>query len=179
MLNNNKFTFILVMSVFVCGVFMNPIEDGQQTNSLNSNSGVLNAVNNDADFDPSLFSKNRKLHLNYANLGDDLDGSVEEIDLPDLADQLDELNEDDFDKEKYFIRKSAPRRIFIGKRYQDDYDELDRDYFNLDKKNARRHLFLGKRNQLQNPRGNQGKRNGQIHRIFIGKRGDIKRIFIG
>lgn len=45
---------------------------------------------------------------------------------------------------------------------------------NIDKKsNSRRHLFLGKR-------GLDRKRNGHhIHRIFIGKRGEIKRIFIG
>jgi hypothetical protein len=71
-------------------------------------------------------------------------------------------------------KRSAPRRIFIGKRTNsvDDADSFltagsgsgtDR-FIDVDKKNSRRHLFLGKR---------------QIHRIFIGKRGDIKRIFIG
>ena len=77
-------------------------------------------------------------------------------------------------------KKSAPRRIFIGKRtlsslFSNPEEEESAEYltsFNHDKKNPRRHLFLGKRSLNAN-----GKRH--IQRIFIGKRGDIKRIFIG
>jgi hypothetical protein len=86
-------------------------------------------------------------------------------------------------------KKSAPRRIFIGKREfesseekddknnneefetaatNDDSDDDDEKALSLDKKNPRRHLFLGKR---------AGKR--QIQRIFIGKRAGPNRIFIG
>lgn len=82
---------------------------------------------------------------------------------------------DDSDMERREL--SVPRRIFIGRSLSDQYDlpEDLSDYLNsAEKRNTRRHLFLGKRFF-----GNDGKRNG-IHRIFIGKRaGDIKRIFIG
>lgn len=79
-------------------------------------------------------------------------------------------------------KKSAPRRIFIGKRsmsspYGNNLDEEDSnellESYSMDKKNPRRHLFLGKRSFKKA----NGKRH--IQRIFIGKRGEIKRIFIG
>ncbi|RMZ98194.1 hypothetical protein BpHYR1_020696 [Brachionus plicatilis] len=66
------------------------------------------------------------------------------------------------DDDSYLMKKSAPRRIFIGKRF------LPR--FFSDKPNFR--SFSPGLNDVFS------KRNG-IHRIFIGKRGDIKRIFIG
>lgn len=56
---------------------------------------------------------------------------------------------------------------------EDDENNDVETNFNVDKKNSRRHLFLGKRSRGDN------KRSGHIQRIFIGKRGEIKRIFIG
>lgn len=55
-----------------------------------------------------------------------------------------------------------------------DNENADGGFNFVDKKNSRRHLFLGKRTPQQDK-----KRSGHIHRIFIGKRGEIKRIFIG
>ena len=58
--------------------------------------------------------------------------------------------------------------------YEEDNEDADGGFNFVDKKNSRRHLFLGKRTPQQDK-----KRSGNIHRIFIGKRGEIKRIFIG
>jgi hypothetical protein len=81
---------------------------------------------------------------------------------------------------RFVSKKSAPRRIFIGKRdFITDYDPSE----GSDAINYLLHpLSMSKRDNLRRlSLLNQGgqKRNGQIHRIFIGKRGDIKRIFIG
>ena len=73
-------------------------------------------------------------------------------------------NDDDLaDNDHFLMSKKAPRRIFIGKKrnYDEEYPEKRQASGNRNK------YYYG------------GKRNGQIHRIFIGKRGDIKRIFIG
>lgn len=85
-------------------------------------------------------------------------------------------NEDDLDPFLTINKKSAPRRIFIGKRaFASLYEPAEEsgEYEDMVKKNPRRHLFLGKRS-FKNANGKR-----HIQRIFIGKRGDIKRIFIG
>ena len=106
--------------------------------------------------DPSLSEYSSESNIESRNVRDDLD-----------------------DLRLFFIRKkSAPRRIFIGRRSLSSFDsdeDSSENVSGVDKKNPRRHLFLGKR--TPSPTYSAAKRH--IQRIFIGKRGDIKRIFIG
>lgn len=151
---------------------------------LNSNKGGYRAL-------PETLRRKLQLinfyfnHLNSEN--SDAERENGNVLLDDDEDDNDDLDEDEqqLSRVNYLVKKSsAPRRIFIGKRvfFEDDNDNADDDddadsYDEsaiVDKKNARRHLYLGKR-RLQAG----DKRSNQIHRIFIGKRGDIKRIFIG
>jgi len=144
--------YILFISAFlIAGVLMNPISSSSNTNSELSR---ISAADKNNDLQSLLERESALLNLKrkLSNNDDDDVSSAEELssllddqDLEDLADQLDD---NDYDG-KIISKKSAPRRIFIGKRLS------------------------------KTPASNGGKRNGQIHRIFIGKRGDIKRIFIG
>ncbi len=73
---------------------------------------------------------------------------------------VDDSNED------FIKRSSGPvpklRRIFIGKRFMaDDDDDDSNDYFVAKRGPPRRHLFIGKRDNLN-------KKSGRVHRIFIG-----------
>lgn len=114
-------------------------------------------------------SEEEGLNDNINNNNDDFD---EDLSTPDESSEL------DFERDR--AKKSAPRRIFIGKRlsqtrpYSSEYESINELLNSLDKSQYRA-------SKRQSAKVNDlfGKRNGQIHRIFIGKRGDIKRIFIG
>ncbi len=108
-----------------------------------------------------------------------------------LSDYSSESNYDtrnvhnDLDNLRLFLirKKSAPRRIFIGRRslssFDSDEESNESSVSSLDKKNPRRHLFLGKRSSHHAKNAASAAAKRHIQRIFIGKRGDIKRIFIG
>lgn len=150
--------FLVLFSILVCSVRMAPTVEQQQSKLKANDDGLL-----DED----------RLMLESLLNEEAVNGDDEE-----------ENGGGDEDEERYLMARSfaaAPRRIFIGRRGADDFELAPSNEFisSLDKKNVRRHLFLGKRNSLQRGSPLQAKRNGQIHRIFIGKRGDIKRIFIG
>jgi hypothetical protein len=123
---------------------MNPIDEDSSHSSTNNKNGIADTIANGYE---SLDDKLRNLKL----LMGDQESSEDASSL---------IDDEDLDNQevKYIIKKSAPRRIFIGKRY--NADELERQV-------------------IKYPNYFQAKRNGNIHRIFIGKRGDIKRIFIG
>ena len=108
-----------------------------------------------------------KLHLSQIEdpVSDELGSLIDE-------DDLNSGEESDLER-SLLIKRQQPRRLFIGRQLSNDDGSDSNEYFsNVDKKNARRHLFLGKR------ANRYGKRSG-IHRAFLGKRGDLKRIFIG
>jgi hypothetical protein len=151
---NKMIIALYVLAMFVCSISMSPISsESNSVNSRDENRDVLEAL-----------LANYRLRQNSANL----EASGEEVDNDDENDDDTLINEyevTDSDIGHYMSKKAAPRRIFIGKR---NYNSLD-DLAEYQKRESR---------HRQN-RYLSGKRNGQIHRIFIGKRGDIKRIFIG
>jgi hypothetical protein len=139
-----KLSLILLVSLIVLSkIEMNPIDEESSHSNTNNKNGIADTLANAYEpFDEKL--RNLKLLIGEQDSSEDVSSVVDDEEL-------------DNQEVKYIIKKSAPRRIFIGKRY--NADDLERpvkyqNYF-------------------------QGKRNGNIHRIFIGKRGDIKRIFIG
>ncbi|CAF0872260.1 unnamed protein product [Brachionus calyciflorus] len=148
MLNNkNRLIFLFLILCFICGIFGNPI---------------LSNDNIDA------FSHDKQLAKKSLNELNDLDN--DDVDDDDLSNYYldDDLHDEnsllaDSRENKYLVKKSAPRRIFIGKRFLPS--RISSDNRALSKMPGRISDIFGKRNG--------------IHRIFIGKRGDIKRIFIG
>jgi hypothetical protein len=157
MMHCNKMTLALyVLAMFVCSISMSPIGSGSEANSpsaRNENRDALEAL---------LASYRQQYNGNNLEVT-----SAEEDDNNNDEDSDDESaalvgEYEDSDLVHYMSKKAAPRRIFIGKRAYNGLDDLA-EY----QKRSRQNRYLN------------GKRNGQIHRIFIGKRGDIKRIFIG
>ena len=143
----NSFYYVLVVLVLACSVTLqSPIsEKSDEASSLNFNNKNTFASSDDSSsVDSDELAKNIKLYLqnNPESLGD-------------LANYVDD--EDADAGYNYMIKKSAPRRIFIGKRYSP---------------------FSSQEDEL---RDNYAAKRNNIHRIFIGKRfgHDIKRIFIG
>lgn len=109
--------------------------------------GIFNSSIESSDDSSSSISK-------FSEKTDRGDDELEEFSLEnDLEKESSFLNE----YESFMKKRSAPRRIFIGKRLIPRYLMDER---NLESLND----LIAKRN---------------INRIFIGKRGDIKRIFIG
>ena len=156
--------FLVLFSMLVCSIRMAPANVDKEQSKLKANEDSNSNSNGLLDEDRLMLES----LLNEENEDDE------------------ESGDEDEDEQRYLIARSfanaAPRRIFIGRRgAADDFELSPSNEFisSLDKKNVRRHLFLGKRNSMQRGSPLQAKRNGQIHRIFIGKRGDIKRIFIG
>lgn len=78
-------------------------------------------------------------------------------DFPDLY--LDNQENEDLEDSLDLNKRAVPRlrRIFIGKRTMSDLDD-----YMAKRSNYRRHIFIGKRDQMR------FKKQGRIHRIFIG-----------
>ena len=159
--------YLFVLSMVICSVRMEQrIDESQQQ----STSRLLN----------NLVASSNSDYLKKADEDLLLSGYDETYNDEDGNGLNEEYDDSLLDRERYVFSRAAagaPRRIFIGRRAQEDYDSNELSA--IDKRNVRRHLFLGKRNSNSKLSALQAKRNGQIHRIFIGKRGDIKRIFIG
>lgn len=153
-MNSCRFVIsVCLLGMLVSCVMMSPLMDrAKSTNTVTENESG---------------AENTRRYENFLNELVDAENG--------LADENDSESDSESDGgELYMSKKSAPRRIFIGKRHMPTYDEFLNDYESGD---AKRALYLSRLNKYLN----SGKRNGQqqIHRIFIGKRGDIKRIFIG
>jgi hypothetical protein len=134
------------------------------TNDLVASNSPTGLRNENRDLLEALLIKYRQQQLNNLNAGSDSEELNNDEDNDDEDDEEYEVS--DADLGHYISKKAtAPRRIFIGKRNYNSFD----DYVDYQKRDSR-----SRQNRYLN-----GKRNGQIHRIFIGKRGDIKRIFIG
>ena len=137
----------LLILALAYNVTMSPL--GEMSPSSKSQSHQLSTLNKDNNEIAKLIKLYMQIKQNaFENemtSGDNDDG------------EDDESNDDDDDETNAYVKRSAPRRIFIGKRYFSGRGGSDDDESYVDKR-------------------------ANIHRVFIGKRKlahDIKRIFIG
>jgi hypothetical protein len=178
---------IVILSVLVSGVVlsMDSKNEPEKQTEKRETSSLFDGINSDlAAYDSPLHNNikdNQAFNLHRespyaANHFEDF-ANIESY-ISDDDDEVESNEPDNDSAKKYMIKKSAPRRIFIGKRSDffvnpNEFESSAEAEQNIKKRN----LLLATR--LLNRFNPNDKRNKHINRIFIGKRGDIKRIFIG
>jgi hypothetical protein len=157
-----RITNILLVLVLAYNVTMSPIGSDNKSSSLSHSSSDSSQNNEELARLLKLYIQTKKnlmenvlrdeQNYNDYKVNEDADDEEEEASSNDDA--------DDYETDTYLNKRSAPRRIFIGKRNS----RMPVNYHPEDDAES----YMDKR--------------AQIHRVFIGKRKlahDIKRIFIG